>query len=350
MANQHNTFADQLQRGFSQKFNFKTVLALVIFGMIIVVFVFSGMMGRNSSLGTGVAATVNGDIISVRQFQEQENRVASYYSQMLGGQFENLIQRKQLQVEALNQLVDNSVAAQSAERENIYATNTGVRLTIQDMPYFKKDGVFQTDLYRGVLASNNLNPGDFEKMIRQQITIQKVRDIFEASTVLTQLEKNLESDLKRAKMNVLYLKISPETQKTPENALKLAQEIEAEMTKSLDQKSLESFLASKGLKLKETGPFEISSEVAPGINSPAVFKAAFELTPEKPVAKNLVKEGDAHYLVILKSKTYDSVADIKSDIKRDEMMDKQKSYLQYQRWLDNNKRIFTINRNAQLIQ
>ncbi len=352
MSKQSTTgFAEQLQRGFSQKFNIRTILALILFGMIIVVFVFSGIMGQGgASMGTGVAATVNGDIISLKQFQDQENRVATYYSQMLGGQFENLIQRKQLQAEALNQLVDNSVAAQSAEREQIYATNVGVRLTIQDMPYFKKEGIFQTDLYRGVLASNNLSPSEFEKMIRQQIAIQKMRDIFEASVILTKLEKNVENDMKRAKMNLLYLKISPETQKTPEEAIKLAQELEAEMAKTLDQKSLEIFLNSKNQKLKETGLFEISSEVVPVINSPGVYKAALDLTADKPVAKNLVKEGDSHYLVILKSKIFEPTANVKEDPKKIEMLDKQKSYVQYQQWLENNKQIFTINRNPQLIQ
>lgn len=393
MAHQQSNFANQVHQAFSKKLTFKTILALVVFGMIIIVFVFSGMMGQNNQLGMGVAATVNGDIISFKQFQDQESRVTNYYAQMLGGQFENLIQKKHLQAEALNQLVDNSVAAQSAQKEMIFATDTNIRMMIQDMPYFKKEGVFQSDLYKGVLASNGLTPGDFEKSMRQQIAIQKMRDIFEASSVLTNLEKSVDAELKQSKLNVFYAKISPELFNTPqqipdtavkeelnkpefknkvveyikthpkeseiqagraliaeEKSLKLAQEVEAELAKTSDKAALQSFLAQKNLKLKESGPFEISSEAVPAINSNAVFKASLELTKDKPMAKNLVREGDAHYFVMLKDRSFEPAPADKADLKRNEMMDKQKSFSQYQYWLDNNKRLFTINRNTELIQ
>lgn len=393
MSQQQSNFGTQLHQAFAKKLNFKTILALCIFGMIIIVFVFSGLMGRGGQLGMGVAATVNGDIISFKQFQDQENRVTSYYSQMLGGQFENLIQKKHLQAEALNQLVDNSVAAQSAQNEMIFATDADIRLAIQDMPYFKKDGVFQSDLYKDILASNGLTPGDFEKTLRQQIAIQKMRGLFEASTVLTGLEKNVDAELKQSKLNLYYLKISPELFNSPQQitdaavqtqlaqadfkartteyikthpkdsevlagrillaqdkALKMAQEVEAELAKNPGKAAVESFLNQKNLKLKETGSFEMSTEVVPALNSPGVFKAALELTKEKPVAKNLVKEGDIQYLIILKDRTKDATADIKTDLKRNEMLDKQKSYSQYQYWLENSKKVFTINRNTELIQ
>ena len=454
----------------------------------------------------GVAATVNGEIISLKQFQDQENRISAYYSQMLGGQFESLIQKKQLQIEALNQLVDNSVAAQSAEKEKIFATDSNVRVAIQEMPYFKKDGVFQSDLYKGILAQNGMTPGEFEKSMRQQISIQKVRDLFEASTLVTSLERNVDADLKQSKMNLLYLKISPElftasqitdaavnaelakpefktkvteylknhesefgtpaevkashilikadeknaddvkkaearaqdvlkqskggdfaalAQKysddpgskekggdvgfftkdrmVPEFAnaafalekgqisglvksqfgfhiikvtdkkiavtknetqasftagrkvlaeqktLETAQQIEQHIATNSDQKSTEELVNKMNLKLKETGLFEISTESVPAIGSPAAFKAALELTKEKPVAKILVKDGDTRYLLILKEMTKVPETDSKTIVKRNEMMDKQKSFSQYQYWLDNNKKSFSINKNPDII-
>ncbi len=508
MSRLDQTFAAKLQQAFSEKFNFKTILALVIFGMIILTFVFSGMVaGKGGNhLGAGVAATVNGEIISLKQFQDQENRISAYYSQMLGGQFENLIQKKQLQAEALNQLVDNSVAAQSAQNEMIFATDSNIRVAIQELPYFKKDGVFQSDLYKGILAQNGMTPGEFEKSMRQQISIQKVRDLFEAATLVTSLEKNVDSDLKQSKLNLYYLKISPElftaqqisdsavnaelakpdfktkvaayiknhdsefgspaqvkashilikadeknaddmkkaeakaqdvlkqvktgdfaalakkysddpgskekggdlgffTQdrmvpefaqaafalekgqtsslvKSPfgfhiikvtdkkeavtknqteanltagrkilaeQKTLEIAKQIEEHISKNSDAKSVEELVNKMNLKLKETGLFEIATESVPAIASPAAFKAALELTKEKPVAKTLVKDGDAQYLIILKEMTKVAAPDAKSEEKRNEMMDKQKSFSQYQYWLDHHKKSFSINKNPEII-
>ncbi len=208
MAQPTQNFGQRLKQAFGEKFNFKTILALFVFGMIIIVFSFSSINGPQSgNLGSGVAATVDGEIISLKQFQDQENRVSQYYSQMLGGQFENLVQRKNLRNEALNQLVDNTVASLAAQKESILGTDANIKNAILEMPYFKKDGVFQSDLYKGVLASNGLQAGDFEKMMRQQISIQKVRDLFEASTLTTSSEKNIDSDLKNSKINLSYLKI-----------------------------------------------------------------------------------------------------------------------------------------------
>ncbi len=509
MSRPDQTYAAKLNQAFSEKFNLKTIIALVIFGMIILTFVFSGMVsGRGGNhLGAGVAATVNGEIISLKQFQDQENRISAYYSQMLGGQFENLIQKKQLQTEALNQLVDNSVAAQSAENEKIFATDSNVRGAIQEMPYFKKEGVFQSDLYKGILAQNGMTPGDFEKSMRQQISIQKVRDLFEASSRVTNLEKNVDDDLKQSKLNLYYLKISPELftaqmisdgavnvelvkpdfkikvteyiknhasefgsaeevkashilikadeknadqvkkaeataadvlkqvqaggdfatlakkysddpgskekggdvgfftkdRMVPEfsnaafglskgqtsglvkssfgfhiikvtdkkvavtknekeadliagrkvlaeqKTLETAKQIEDHIAKNSDQKSAEELLSKMNFKLKETGLFEISTESIPAISAPAAFKAALELTKEKPVAKSLVKDGASQYLIILKEMTKVSNIDAKTKEKRQEMMDKQKSFSQYQYWLDNHKKSFTINRNPEII-
>ncbi len=508
MAQSPQTLADRLQQAFAEKFNFKTVLALIVFGMIILTFVFSGMVaGRGGNhLGAGVAATVNGEIISIKQFQDQENRISAYYSQMLGGQFENLIQKKQLQAEALNQLVDNSVAAQSAQDEMIFATDSNVREAIQAMPYFIKDGVFQSDMYKGILAQNGMTPGEFEKSMRQQISIQKVRGLFEASTVVTSLEKAVDAELKQSKMNLYYLKISPElftAQQIADSSVKselekpefktkvaeyikshgsefgspeqvkashilikadaknaeevkqaeqkaqgilkevnsvdfatlakkysddpgskekggdlgffskdrmvpefadaafalqkgqisglvkspfgihiikvtdkkagtttnesaafltagrkllaekktveVAQQIESHISKNSDQKSIEELVSQLNLKLKETGMFEISSETIPAISSPSVFKAAMELTKEKPVAKSLIKDGDSQFLIILKEMTKSAPSDALTSEKRGEMLDKQKSFSQYQNWLENHKKSFTINRNPEII-
>lgn len=405
MAQPVQTFVNRLHEAFSEKFNFKTILALVVFGMIIIVFSLSSLTGpRNGQLGPGVAATVNGEIISLKQFQDQENRVSQYYSQMLGGQFENLIQQKHLRNEALNQLVDNAVAAQSAEKEMIVATDMNIKNAILEMPYFKKDGVFQTDIYKGVLASNGLQPGDFEKMMRQQIAIQKVRDLFEASTVSTSLEKNVEVEMKNAKLNLSYLKIDsdlalkrsaisdqkakeslseanfkkqvdeyvkshgPELAtpgKTPsagdleilaakkilanEQVVSLAKEVEAEVSKGVSVQDLNTFLGKNNLSLKETGPFDLSGESVPQINSPAVFKAALELTKEKPVSQKIIKDGDAQYLIVLKDLSFDK-ANPSLTPSANQLMDRQKAYAQYQGWLQLNKKAYSIDRNTALLE
>lgn len=192
--------------------NGKSILAMIIFGMIILTFVLSDFSSRGTgTMGIGAAAEVNGEIISLKQFQEQENRISAYYAQFFGGKIDNEVQLRQIRTEAMNELVNNSLAAQAAEREKIFATDAELKKVImEDLPYFKKDGVFQSDLYRNLLTANRLTPGEFEKSLRAQAKTQRIRQLFELGLSQSQLEENLEAELKSKKINVAYIKLNAE--------------------------------------------------------------------------------------------------------------------------------------------
>lgn len=207
-----HTFIKQVKKTLEggRALNAKAVLAMVIFGMIILTFVLSDYSSRNSGgLGLGAAAEVNGEIITLKEFQDQENRIAAYYAQFFGGKIDNDFQRRQIRAEAINELVNNSLAAQAAEREKIFATDAELKKIItQDLPYFKKDGVFQSDLYKGLLTANKLTPSEFEKSLRAQAKTQRIRQLFELGLSSNRLEKDFESELKSKKMNVAFVKLN----------------------------------------------------------------------------------------------------------------------------------------------
>ena len=208
-------FLSQIKKSFAGSFNTRTVVAIVVFGMIIAVFVLSDLSGRaggkGGDLGSGTAATVNGQIISIKQFQDQETRISSYYAQMLGGQFDKMFSKKQLMSEAINQLVNNAVSEQAAGNESLFATDAEIRSAIMNEAAFKKDGIFQSDLYKNVLNANRLTPAEYEGSLRQQVSVQKVRSLFEASQKTLLLEKNIESDLKSSQLNIQYIQLSQQT-------------------------------------------------------------------------------------------------------------------------------------------
>lgn len=208
------TFIKQVKASLAggKAINAKAIVAMIIFGMIILTFVLSDYSTRKGGgLGIGAAAEVNGEIITVKEFQEQENRIAQYYAQFFGGKIDNEFQKKQIRSEAINELVNNSLAAQAAEGEKIFATDAELKkIIMEDLPYFKKDGVFQSDLYKGLLNANKLTPSEFEKGLRSQAKTQRIRQLFELGLSSNRLEKDLENELKSKKINVAMVKINAE--------------------------------------------------------------------------------------------------------------------------------------------
>lgn len=211
-------FLSQIKKSFAGSLNTRTVVAILVFGMIIAVFILSDLSGRaggkGGNLGGGAAATVNGQIISMKQFQEQETRISNYYAQLFGSQFDKMFQKKQLMSEAMNELVNNTVAEQAAGQESLFATDAEIRAAILEIPAFKKDGVFQSDLYKNLLNANRLTPAEFEGSLRQQVSLQKVRGLFDAGYKPLILEKNIENDLKSSQVNIQFVKLNMEALNT----------------------------------------------------------------------------------------------------------------------------------------
>lgn len=208
------TYVNQIKKTFEGKnVNSKTILAVIIFGMIILTFVLSDVTTqKGGGLGMGSAAEVNGQIITLKEYQDQENRVMSYYSQMFGGQIDNEFQKKQIMAETMNELINNSLAQQGAEAESLLASDAEIKkMIVQDLPYFKKDGVFQSELYKGLLAANKMTPGEFEQSLRQQVKVQKLRGLLESGLKPSKLELQLEQELKSQQIKVAYLKLNAES-------------------------------------------------------------------------------------------------------------------------------------------
>lgn len=500
----HKSMSDKIKKGLTDKgITPRSIVAFVIFGMIVLVFILTDLTGRHQSSGAmGSAAEVNGELISLKDFQDEENRLGQYYSQLFGGQMDSDMQRNMLRGEALRSLVTKSAAAQAAEKEGIYATDAEVRhMIMEDLPYFKRDGVFQSDAYKAILQANRMSPGEFESKLRQDIKNQRSRDLFETSLTSTELQKSFEKQLHAAKMDLEFIQLSaadfakanPVTTAEAEKALsqpdfkkrvqdefnsnkskyetpeqvrashilikadaqndeaahkkaeavlarlkkedfgkvaaqvsddpgskakngdlgyftrgKMVKEFEnaafslpvgkvSDLVKSAfgyhiikvtDKKSFvaadfdkakvgiaENMLAqdkyldfvkkveadlSQGktdeavaqltaahMNWKDTGYFDLSSEVAPVMNSAQAIKVALELNKAQPVAKKLVREGDVQFLVKLKDVKTTDGADLKAQ--DESALEKQKAMEAYAGWVDDFKKTAKIQTNSSLL-
>lgn len=200
------SFTEDLKRQLAQRnLSFKSVAAMVLFGMIILVFV---LMSGNSQQMTGVgyAAQVNNAYISLRDLDAETSRVERSFGQMfgqLGG-----AQRSFMTSQALNSLIQGELINQYAEKARIFATDHEIKeVIVRDLPYFQEDGRFRRDRYEQILEANRLTPGEFEEKLRKDRKTQRVRLLMEAASSPLKLELEKKKQLAETQMNFAFVRL-----------------------------------------------------------------------------------------------------------------------------------------------
>ncbi len=166
--------------------NLKGVFAIIILGVLAVVFVFWGV--EFVSVGGLTAAQgieVNGtemDASEVRRtYQEQLTR----YQVALGEADMPEDVRERLKQDVLEAAIRTELIRQRTDEMRFRATDQEVLDSLQDIPAFQVDGKFSRDAYYAALRSANLEPAWFEAQQRQSVAAQQLdRGIFASAFVL----------------------------------------------------------------------------------------------------------------------------------------------------------------------
>lgn len=194
---------EKLKRGL----NGKSIVAILIFGAIVATFIFADFSPQ--ATGSGSAATVNGRIISLSEFQNEVQMIEQYYKQLFGNSMDFSSQRQLLQQQALESLIRNELVSQGSEKEHIYATDADVReFLLNDIPYLQENGVFNRELYSRYLEFTRSSPAQFESKIRKNILEIRTRRLFETANKPTQMELDKLRKLKETKLNIQFAQLS----------------------------------------------------------------------------------------------------------------------------------------------
>jgi peptidyl-prolyl cis-trans isomerase D len=172
--------------------NWRSILSTLIILAIAVVFVTQWGPGAKGcdvpwrqKATVNSAAMVNGKEISLRDFQRryliaiQNVRAQNNIPESLARQ---IISPKQV----IDFMVDRELLAQAAEHHGLTASDEEIRNIVYKQPDFQKDGQFDVDRYREVLATyyRQTEP-EYEDNLRRQLSAQKMVDLLENSAVVS---------------------------------------------------------------------------------------------------------------------------------------------------------------------
>jgi peptidyl-prolyl cis-trans isomerase D len=156
--------------------------------IIILVFVFWGV-GTNQGGSGDVAATVNDQTISVREFQQNYNQLANKYRDQFGGQVPpGLFEALGIKEMALEQLIEQRLVRQGAREMGLAVSADEVQQAIHEMEVFRTARGFDLDRYREVLTASRMPISDFEASIKEDLLTQKVLTLLNGFTRVSDLE------------------------------------------------------------------------------------------------------------------------------------------------------------------
>ena len=180
------------------------VVAAFIFGFVFIDLGLGGAtLGGTPDQGLSYAARVNGETISLNDYQRAVANLENMYRQMYGQQFTpEMAQAMNLPKQVLDGLIDQRLLGQEAERLNLDATQEEIRKKLLSIPVFVENGKFiGMDLYNGYVTGRLGYPSAsaFEEDLGREITLQKMESALMNSLVVS--TKAAEAEYRRTNEN-----------------------------------------------------------------------------------------------------------------------------------------------------
>ena len=147
----------------------------IIFGIIIVSFILTGVSGYLIGGSANYAAKVNGQEISRGQF---ENAVASERNrqqQQLGEQFSVLAGNegymKQMRQQVLSRMIDEALMDQYAKHLGLGISDEQIKQAIFKEPAFQNNGKFDNARYTAIIGNMGMTADQYAKALRNQLPL-----------------------------------------------------------------------------------------------------------------------------------------------------------------------------------
>ena len=165
------------------------IIAIFIFGILIIPFAFVGVNSYFSSNVQNSVARVNDVDITSSEFTEGFQNYRRRMQSLLGDrfdpeQFDQPVVRRQY----LDSLIDQYLLRQVSEETGLTVDDETLAEAIRNIPAFQVDGQFNGDVYATRLAAQGSNPQRFENEMRAQLIVDQFPGTITASAIATDWE------------------------------------------------------------------------------------------------------------------------------------------------------------------
>ncbi len=189
-----------------------------------------------------VVAKVGERVITRGEWNRAVENMRQIYRNIYQDKFsEEMVKQLRLRETALDNLINQALQLQEAERLKLNVTDEELETRIRSLPYFQQDGTFSRNLYLQLLKRNFMTPADFEKKQREEMRIEKLQVLVRGTIKVSDQELWDRYRLEKEEVDLTALKVDPRT-------LEDAVEVSEEELMAYFQEHEEAFLAPEKVK------------------------------------------------------------------------------------------------------
>jgi len=155
-----------------------SVVLKIIFGIIIVSFILTGVSSYLIGGNKEYAAKVNGQEIGRAQYQNAVASERNRMQQQLGDRFSELASNenymKTMRQQVLNRLIDESLLDQYARHLNLGISDDQVKQAIFQTQAFQSNGKFDNQRFSGIVGQMGMTTDQYAQALRNQLVTQQL--------------------------------------------------------------------------------------------------------------------------------------------------------------------------------
>jgi len=175
----------------------------VLFIVVILSFIFWGV-GTVDKSSVPTVVEIGKDKITAEEYWRAYDQVRTSFRETYKDKFNEEFEKKMnLKDLVLNSMISELILSKAASDLGITITDKELQDIIMNNPMFKKDGVFNQDVYFRRLQIQRQTPEMFENYVRQQLLSQKMKQLVEFSAEVNPLavkDTNVDDKAAAAKM------------------------------------------------------------------------------------------------------------------------------------------------------
>ncbi|MBI3802353.1 MAG: SurA N-terminal domain-containing protein [Nitrospirae bacterium] len=130
-------------------------------------------------------AQVDRTPIHLEEYHRAYQNASNFYREIFQDKYDD----KDLRKRVIDELVDRKLWLREAQQMKLAVSDEELKRSITQLPGFQKEGKFDSDLYRRVLALEHYSPEGFERQHREELLIDKAKTLVKESVALTPTEE-----------------------------------------------------------------------------------------------------------------------------------------------------------------